>query len=313
MPNVAKRPDGRWRARYRDAAGKEHSRHFPRKLDAQRWLDEVTTSVVTGQYVDPKAGRVTFATFYAEWAARQVWEATTVLAMDLAASSVPFAQLPLADLRRSHVELWVKQMTTRGLAPGTVRTRVNNVRAVLRAAVRDRVIASDPSDAVTLPRLRRAEAAMTLPTNDQVGAVLAAADERFRALVALAAFAGLRWGEAAGLQVGDVDYLRRLLVVRRQVQRARGRCRGGATSEVRQRALGVLARRAARAAEPARLTAPTGQRPVAVDVRGDARAAAAPEHRRASVAASLPAGRRHRGDAARPPALLRQWTDRRGL
>jgi len=74
MAILAKRPDGRWRARYRDAADKEHSRYFARKLDAQRWLDEVTTSVVTGQYVDPKAGRVTFETFYAEWAVRQVWE-----------------------------------------------------------------------------------------------------------------------------------------------------------------------------------------------------------------------------------------------
>ncbi len=203
-------PYGRWLARYRDAAGRKHSRHFARKLDAQRWLDEVTTSVITGQYVDPKAGPVTFETFYAEWAARQVWEATTVLAVDLAARSVPFAQLPLADLRRSHVEQWIKQMITRGLAPGTVRTRVNNVRGVLRAAVRDRVITSDPSDCVTLP------------TSDQVAAVLDAADERFRALVALAAFAGLRLGEAAGLQVGDVDYLRRVLLVRRQVQRAPG-------------------------------------------------------------------------------------------
>jgi len=222
VASIAKRPDGRWRARYRDSVDKEHSRHFARKLDAQRWLDEVTTSVVTGQYVDPKAGRVTFEAFYAEWAARQVWEATTVLAMDLAAGSVPFRQLPLAELRRSHVEQWIKQMTTRGLAPGTVRTRVNNVRAVLRAAVRDRLIANDPSDAVTLPRLRRAEAAMTLPTNSQVAAVLQATDKRFRALVALAAFAGLRLGEAAGLQIRDVDYLRRVLVVRRQVQRAAG-------------------------------------------------------------------------------------------
>jgi len=40
--------------------------------------------------------------------------------------------------------------------------------------------------------------------------------------VALAAFAGLRLGEAAGLQVGDVNYLRRILLVRRQVQRAPG-------------------------------------------------------------------------------------------
>jgi transposase-like protein len=59
MASVARRPDGQWRARYRDAAGKEHSKHFGRKVDAQRWLDEVTTAVVTGRYVDPGAGRVT--------------------------------------------------------------------------------------------------------------------------------------------------------------------------------------------------------------------------------------------------------------
>lgn len=35
MANIAKRPDGRWRARYPDASGKEHARHFIRKIDAQ--------------------------------------------------------------------------------------------------------------------------------------------------------------------------------------------------------------------------------------------------------------------------------------
>lgn len=59
---IKKRADGRWRVRYRDAAGEEHARHFPRKVDGQRWLDEVTTSVVTGMYVDPKTAKTTVAT-----------------------------------------------------------------------------------------------------------------------------------------------------------------------------------------------------------------------------------------------------------
>jgi hypothetical protein len=54
MASIKKREDGQWRARYRDAAGKEHARHFVRRVDAQRWIDETTASVVTGQYVDPK-------------------------------------------------------------------------------------------------------------------------------------------------------------------------------------------------------------------------------------------------------------------
>ena len=109
-----------------------------------------------------------------------------------------------------------------GLAPGTIRTRVNNVRGVLRAAVRDRVIASDPSDGITLPRVRRPEVAMALPTTAQVRALLAAAPDECGAFVALCAFAGLRLGEAAALQVRDVDFLHRVLAVSRQVQRADG-------------------------------------------------------------------------------------------
>lgn len=57
MSSIAKRSDGTWRARFRDEDGKEPSRHFRRKVDAQRWLDEVTTAVVTGQYVDLRVRR----------------------------------------------------------------------------------------------------------------------------------------------------------------------------------------------------------------------------------------------------------------
>ena len=61
---------------------------------------------------------------------------------------------------------------------------------------------------------------MTLPTAAQVGAVLEASGHAFRPFGALCAFAGLRLGEAAGVQVGDIDSLRRTLTVARQVQRA---------------------------------------------------------------------------------------------
>jgi integrase len=222
MASIAKRPDGQWRARYRDGAGKEHSKHFARRVDAQRWLDEVTTAIVTGQYADPKAGRITFKSFYADWSKRQLWQSTTVLAMNLAAKSVTFADLPLNRVRKSHLEQWVKGMQSAGLAPGTVRGRFDHVARVFRAAVDDRVIATDPTKGVRLPAVRRQESAMRLPTPEQVGALLEAADDDFAPFIALCAFAGLRLGEAAGVQVGDVDFLRRTLRVERQVQRAAG-------------------------------------------------------------------------------------------
>jgi hypothetical protein len=101
MASVKKRPDGQWRARYRDDAGKEHARHFARNVDAQRWLDEVTASMVTGAYVDPAAGRVTFVAYFAGYARRQVWQSGTDAAVRLAAATVTFADVPLRALRRS--------------------------------------------------------------------------------------------------------------------------------------------------------------------------------------------------------------------
>ncbi|QHK22238.1 tyrosine-type recombinase/integrase [Pseudarthrobacter psychrotolerans] len=140
--------------------------------------------------------------------------------MSLAVRSCTFSGVELRKVRRSHVETWVKEMIRGGLAAGTVRTRMNNVRSVLHGAVRDRLIAADPSDGVTLPRGRKIEHSMAIPAAADVGRVLAAAEPWFRPYVALCAFAGLRLGEAAAVQLADVDFLRRTLHVQRQVQRA---------------------------------------------------------------------------------------------
>lgn len=212
----------RWRARYVDDAAREHAKSFAKKVDAQAWLDEVTAAQVTGSYVDPKRGAVTFKAFYAQWSKRQVWVAGTMAAMDLAAKSVTFGDVALIDLRPSHVESWVKSMQDRKLQPSTIKTRFNNVRSVLRAAERDRLLARDPAQNVKLPRVIKGESTMRIPTPAEVGALLGASTEHhevLRAFVAVCAFAGLRLGEACGLRVSDVDFLRGEIRVCRQSQK----------------------------------------------------------------------------------------------
>lgn len=59
MSNIARRPDGRWRDRYRDAGLREHSRHFPRKVEGQAWLNSVAASAQSGSYVDPARAKMT--------------------------------------------------------------------------------------------------------------------------------------------------------------------------------------------------------------------------------------------------------------
>jgi integrase len=217
-----------WRGAYRDEREKQHTKSFKRQVDAKRWVATEEAKIVRGDWVDPAAGKVTFAAFYDGWAPRQVWVSSTRENADLATAGVPFRDQPLRTIRRSHIEAWVKQLMV-VLAPTTIDTRFTIVRGVFRAAVADRLIAHDPTVGVVLPRKRKAEAAMSIPTHADVARLLNAAEPLnrpsarpgFTAYVALCAFAGLRRGEALGVQVGDVDFLARTLRVTRQLQRAK--------------------------------------------------------------------------------------------
>ena len=221
VPSIADGKGLRWRARYVDENGKEHAKGFRTKALAQSWLNGVISAQETGSYIDPKVGKVTFSSFYREWSQRQVWVSGTTHAMDLAVNSVTFGELAFADLRASHIETWIKRMQDNGLEPTTIRTRFANVRNVIRAAVRDRLLARDITSAVELPRARKADAAMSIPTVEQVGAAMRACEDIepwYAAFIAVCAFAGLRRGEASALQVGDIDFLRKEIRVQRQVQ-----------------------------------------------------------------------------------------------
>jgi integrase len=111
MANIATRSDGRWRARYRDSAGKEHSRHFTRKIDAQHWLDAVTTSVTTGIYTDPRRSRITVR----EWSAR--WLA----AARASAAAEKGGLLHLRNFRRASFDPAVQAAGLDGLTPHALR------------------------------------------------------------------------------------------------------------------------------------------------------------------------------------------------
>ncbi len=214
----------RYRARYRDETGKEHARHFVKKANAQRWLDEVTAAVVRGDYVDPAAGKVTFGQWFRRWSEVQTWTDGTSETATMTLASVTFADVPMSRITELHVEAWMKAMTKpgpkrkRGLAASTRRTRYNYVRMAFLAAVKARVIRQDPTAGISPPRVAKAEGRIKLPTPEQVGAALQEAPDDFHGFVAVCAFAGLRLGESAGLQLGDLDFLRRTLSIQRQIQ-----------------------------------------------------------------------------------------------
>ncbi|MER6094879.1 site-specific integrase [Streptomyces sp. NPDC001728] len=206
MANIQKRPNGKWRARYRDLDGKEHARHFERKLDAQRWLDEVTASMVTGQYVDPRAGRVTFEKYAAKWEgsliASEAGERITDNALRL--HLVPaLGARSMAAIHRNDIQVLFKHLSDQ-LGPGSVRNVYDVLVRVMTAAVDDKVIASSPCRRITLPAMPDEE--VTPPTVEQVEAMARVMPPYICAAIVTLAGSGLRIGELLGLKVSDVDF-----------------------------------------------------------------------------------------------------------
>jgi integrase len=217
MSSIKKRSDGRWRARYRDESNREHARHFARKVDAQRWLDAVTASIVRGDYVDPRAGRETVRTYASRWEAVQVSSDGTARIVDnaLRRHVVPaFGSRPIGSVRRSDIQAFVKLLEAKGLAAGTVRNIYEVAARVFDAAVEDRIISTSPCRRITLPRSDGAEVVPS--TVEEVAALRSSLDPRWRAIVVTLAGSGLRVGELLGLSVSDVDFLRRTIRVERQ-------------------------------------------------------------------------------------------------
>ncbi|MDO5618761.1 tyrosine-type recombinase/integrase [Kocuria sp.] len=221
MASIKKRPNGSWRARYRDQDGKEHAKHFPRKIDAQKWLDTVTVDTATGRYVDPSNDSITLRTYYQDFRARQIWNHRTQQAVDQSINSAGFLDLPFGKLRRSHVQTWVQEQA-QTLAASTIKVRFTNLRTVIRCAVADRLLREDVTLGVSLPKQRRREQHTVIPSPARVATLIDAADARHRPLFALCAFAGLRIGEACAVRVQDIDFLGRKLRVANQVARKAG-------------------------------------------------------------------------------------------
>ena len=221
MSTITKKANGRYLARWRDPSGKQCCRTFDRKIDATNYLSTITVDTMQGRYVAPDAGRETVGVFYAtRWADSQPWREQTRHRMNHVISSqilLRFGSMPLRSVRPSMVQAWVGEMTASRLAPSTVESYFRELAAVMIAARRDRLVHDSPTDDVTLPRAEHNGAALVPLSIEQVQAIADRVPAHYRALVLTSAGLGLRQGEACGLTVDRVDFLRRQVRIDRQL------------------------------------------------------------------------------------------------
>lgn len=214
----------RYRVRYRDYSGKQHSETFTRRVDAERRRAEIEMQLGSGDWRDPRRGDLTVVRWAETWLpTRHDLRATTWVRLETTMNRqvLPrFGPAPLNKITNAQVRQWVSELLDGGLSAATVRKAVFALRQCLEAAVADGRLSSNPANSIPLPPDRQKPARYL--SQVEVERLIVEIPERYRALVLVGAYAGLRWGEAAGLRRRDVDPQRSRIRVAQTAVQLRG-------------------------------------------------------------------------------------------
>jgi integrase len=211
---VRQLPSKRWQARYRGPDAMDHPAPitFATKRDAEIWLVNTEAEIRAGEWVNPVLGDVTFAVFASSWMADRILKPRTAELYDglLRNHLLPsFGNRLIGDIREPQVRRWRKERLDAGPAvkrpfgPVTVAKAYRLLHAILSTAADDKLISRNPCNIKGAGEEHSPERpVLTLPVFLRL---LDRVQPRHRALLLLATFASLRFGELAALQRSNLD------------------------------------------------------------------------------------------------------------
>lgn len=216
----------RYRARYTDPSGRERSRSYAKKGDAETFLDNISASMIRGEYVDPQAGKITLQSYAETWLAGADLSPSTREKVEMRLRVHVYPKLgdkTLSQLaqRPSLVAAWLSAL------PLAVRSKLSvldHLSAIMKSAVGDGLIIRNPCTVKSVVKRPRPAKTKIVPwETDRVVTVREALPAYLRGLADVGSGLGLREGEAFGLSPEDIDWLRGIVHVRRQVKVVRNR------------------------------------------------------------------------------------------
>ena len=217
MAHIRRHPvdETKWQVRYVDPIGRERSRTFRRKVDAEKYLIHVEAQKQRAEWIDPELAATRFADFARPWLdTRSHLKPRTREGYDtqLRVHILPaFGSTRLDRIDTMSIEAWIAERLAGGASASQVRQAHQVLRQILSAAVKARHLPSNPAMGIKLPKLPRREQLFLEP--GEVDRLVEAVPAEFRALVYIFAYGGLRWGEAIALRRRRVDVLRGRLEV----------------------------------------------------------------------------------------------------
>ncbi|MFD4323566.1 tyrosine-type recombinase/integrase [Nocardioides sp. NPDC058538] len=208
-----------WRVRWRGPDGKQKSKTFQKKADADRFSATVAADLIRGDYTDPEAGKVSFETYAKQWLKAQTFDELTREAVELRLRLKAYphlGELSLNTIKPSTIQAWLR--TLDDLASTYRAVIFANVSTVFTAAVDDKLLAENPCKAKSVRRPKPDPRKVIPWRRERVIAVRDRLPEPYPLVVWLGAGLGLRQGEIFGLSPDDLDLEAGKVHVTRQIR-----------------------------------------------------------------------------------------------
>jgi integrase len=215
MAKVSKRklPSGliRWQASYVDGAGKRRAKLFDRKSDGEAWLVETSHDLKRGLHT-PAGVSPTVKEAAALWIKRcseKGLERSTLSAYEehVDLHIVPFiGARRLSELTVPAVNAFADQLRDAGRSADMMKRVVRSLGAIFKEARRRGLSAVAPTEGLELDLPERDDPRPVIPTKPELQSIIAGVAGRWRPLVLVAIFCGLRASELRGLRWADIDF-----------------------------------------------------------------------------------------------------------
>lgn len=197
----------RYRARVKSHGRAVASRVFSRKGDALAWEQDQYRRLRSGEWLDPRRGRVPLGLVAEDWLASRTTVKRRTLESDRSAWRLyiqpRWEHRSVSSITAAEVSSWMGELMSRGLARSTVARALATLRSLLSYAVADGRIAVNVAAVVKAPSGGQGRREGQMLGVEELFALAAACVGRYGELVLVLGLEGLRWGELAGLQVGD--------------------------------------------------------------------------------------------------------------
>jgi integrase len=192
---------------------------FNTKKEAQQERAKVLDEISSGRF--RRDQKMLMSQYMPGWLDRRIKDGlrpstTKMYKTYLAVDIVPaLGAVRLSELRKYHVDAFLRSLSDAGRGPTTVRRIHAVLRSALGSAERLDLVTYNAAAKVDLPSVHRTRTQIWEP--DQVRQFLdSVAHVRHGVIFELAVFTGLRRGELAGLRWENIDFTKRELIVRQQ-------------------------------------------------------------------------------------------------